>query len=183
MLRHLDDLLFGRSRRKRLHRMGAFTAPTPYVSAGTPGPGAQMPDGFSSKIVFTLYPNIPMWELTPKFGGIDGGAPIKTSSMRNTLWHTAAARTLLQAEDTEVEVSFQPDLWNKAVLHLLNKNGVITEWFPDGSTLCYYGWLGKIGQFSLSEGELPKCAITIHKSNRDANGAEFGPVLAPASGT
>jgi hypothetical protein len=170
-----------RALRKRTLSLMA-TAPTT-TNPVTPGPGVQMPDGFSSKIVFALYPTCPFWELVPKFGGVDGGAPIKLSSMRNTLWHTAAARTLLMAEDTEVEVSFQPDLWNKVVSHLLNQNGSVTEWFPDGSSLSYYGWLGKLGQMSMQEGELPKCGITIHKSCRDASGNEVGPVMTPATGT
>jgi|HubBroStandDraft_2_1064218.scaffolds.fasta_scaffold04681_9 hypothetical protein len=184
----LDRYLSPRKRRRaRLRRMtlGMWgTPPTPY--AGTPpypAPGLQMPDGFSAKIVFTLYPTCPFWEVEPKFGGIDGGAPIKLSTMRNVLWHTAAPRTLLMAEDTEVEVSYQPDLIDKVINHLINKNGVVTEFFPDGTTFCYYGWLGKLGAMSMQEGSMPKSSITIHRSNRDAAGLEAGPVLTPAVGT
>jgi len=154
------------------------------VQFHTPG-GVQMPDGFSTKVVFALMPTCPFWEITPQIGGIDGGELIKISSMRNTLWHTAKFRTLLKAEDTEVKVSFDPRLYNEVKANLINRNTTVSEWFPDGSTLTYFGGLRKMGKMSMSEGELPTTDITISKTNIDPsdNQTEYGPVMSPAAGT
>lgn len=146
--------------------------------------GVQMPDGFSTKISMSLLPTAPMWELSVKIGGVDGGEKIKISTMRNTLWHTAKFRTLLMQQDTSVEVSFDPKVLED-IKAVANKNQTITFWFPDGSTYAFFGAVTKIGELSMEEGTLPKATVTFCASNIDPadNKSEFGPVFTPATGT
>jgi hypothetical protein len=70
------------------------------------------------------------------------------------------------------------------LLSQCNKDDTITETYPDGSTLAYYGWLKSAKPQSKKEGEFPKLTVEIVPSNWDAtNNVEEKEVFTPAGGT
>ena len=158
------------------------------MAAPTPTPrtlptGWKMPDGFKCLITLSLKPAINLWERDVKTGGMDGGEKIDTSTQHNIRWRTFQPRQLITLTDLTMDCAYDPDV-HSDVLSILNVPQTITEFYPDGTTQCYYGYVQKFEKAALKEGEFPMATVTVTPTNWDAtNNVEAAPVLTPASGT
>lgn len=161
------------------------TPPTPTARGALTG--YKMPDGYQSYVTFASNPTITLWEKAVKPPGIDGGEPIDTTTMHNIKWRTFSPRSLLKLDPITFTCAYDPDaVWNSTtgVVHLCDlKNDTITVLYPEGSTVCFYGFLQKFEPAELKEGEFPEATATIMPTNWDNAGqSEQGPVFSP-SGT
>lgn len=166
-----------------------MAAPTPGVKPTIPTGYFLNPDGFRSLIVFSQNPGIALWPVTLKFGGYDGGAKINVTTMYNVEWRTFRLRQLKEKEDTTGKFGFDPNIFGVGtgfgLKNLINNDrGVITEFYPDGGSLCYYGGLMKFSNPEFKEGDFPQADCTIVCTNWDyTNSVEAGPVWTPALAT
>ncbi len=161
-----------------------MSAPTP-STRGTPA-GFKYPDGWVSKISFERNPTIGFWEIGVQPGAIDGGEPIKITTMHNTARHTKAAPGLIEDGDLELEAAYDPAyISNTAgIEQLINKNGSITQQWPDGTTKTFFGWLRSFAPQKLEAGKFPTASVKIVQSNYDPVArVEAGPVWANVTGT
>ena len=145
--------------------------------------GIKLDDGFPTKIAFNRLPNVAIWEITVKPTGIDGGEAIETTNMHNLKWRTMAARKLVTLTESTIKFAYDPKI-KQQIQSLINKEGSITEWFPDGSKLSYFGYLRTVDFDDNAEGTRPEGTATITPTNWDpVNRVEADPVLTEVAGT
>ena len=128
----------------------------PSTTARVTPSGVKLTDGYRSTMAFARAPNIGFWEMTVKPPGMDGGDKIDTTTMLNDQWRTSDARALVTLTDSTIRVAYDPNMYNDIREKLLNQPGSVTVHFPDGSTLDFYGFLGKFEPSELKEGEMPQ---------------------------
>lgn len=138
-------------------------------------------DGHSTTISLTGA-GVTFWEKTVQPPGLEGGEPIDTTNMRNTVWRTSAPRRLKTATPCEATVSYDPTTYT-SIREAINVNQQITVTFPDGGTIAFYGFLKTFTPEALQEGQEPSARITIIPTNTDTDGAESAPVITGGSGT
>lgn len=136
---------------------------------------AYLTDGFPTTVDFALAPSVhfKIKSLTPP--GMDGGGENDTTTMENTQWRTRQPKFLVTLSEMNGTAAYDPVVYDEIVTSLLNKNGVITINFPDGSTLGFYGWLDKFTPNEVTEGSQPTASFTIIPSNQDSLYAEQAP--------
>lgn len=140
-------------------------------------------DGFSSVFAFAIDPDVALWEKTVKPPGYDGGEPIDTTTMHNSEWRTMAPRQLITMSALTGTAAYDPVLYTQ-LRSLINVEGAITQHFPDGSKISFYGFLQKWEPDALAEGKQPECQFTIVVTNQDpTTGAEEDPVYVDVAGT
>lgn len=155
--------------------------PTP-TARGTPS-GIRLDDGFSSKITLSLAPTIAFWEKMVKPPGLDGGEKVATSTMHNVTYRTFGPRKLKTLMDITAKCAYDPVIYQD-VLAQINVRQTVTVSFPDGSTLCFFGFLQKFEADELQEGTQPEATITFVPTNTDpTTGAEAAAVLTNVAGT
>lgn len=111
-------------------------------------------------------------ELTPP--GLDGGGENDTTTFRNNQWRTKQPKKLLTLTNGSVVGQYDPAIYDQ-ILQIINVNGVIAVYYPDGSYLVFYGWLGSFTPATHVEGQMPTATCNIFCSNQDENGDEVGP--------
>lgn len=158
-----------------------MAAPTP--TARVLPAGIKLDDGFKCVTTFALDPDIELWEIETGIPGLDGGDPINTTTMHNVRWRTMAARALITLSEATIKAAFDPVVYTN-LLSILNVETTITETFPDGSTLAYFGFMRMLTFDPLVEGTMPTCTVTKTPTNWDPVGkVEADPVLSSVSGT
>lgn len=147
------------------------------TTARTTPHGIKMDDGFSTKIAFAADPDVSFWEKTVTPPGIDGGDAIETTTMHNTTWRSMAARALKTLTESSITVAWDPQVYDQIVA-LVNVEGLITVWFPNGDALDFYGYLKSFTPGDMSEGSPPEAEISIVPTNiNPTTGAEAAPVF------
>lgn len=143
-----------------------------------------MPEGFSAVVAFALAPSINLWEKTPKPPSIDGGDPIDITTQHNLTVITRYPRALIDIGEVSFGCAYESDSFKKIMSTLVNRNGSITFWLPDGGNIAFWGYLRKFEPGELKIGDFPEAAVTIVVTNYDhSNKVEAVPVITPASGT
>lgn len=146
--------------------------------------GFKMGDGYRTAISFSRLPSASFWEKTVKPVGVDGGGPVDTTTMRNNKWRTMQPKFLKTLSEVTVEVAWDPDAYNQIINNLINANAAISIWYPDRTSVDFYGILTKFEPGNHVEGEMPLAAMSIFPSNWDpVNFVEADPVVTPAAGT
>ncbi len=155
----------------------------PVAAARSTPLGIFMDDGHSTKVAFSLDPDISLWEKTVTPPGIETGDPVDTSTMHNTVWRTFAERALKTLTPMTFTAAYDPDAYDE-VLAIAGTNGTITVHFPDLSTLAFFGILQNFQPGEHSEGAQPEATCTITPTNYDpVNNVEAGPVMTEIAGT
>lgn len=154
----------------------------PTTTARSTPLGIKLDDGYSTKIACAADPDISFWERTITPPGIDGGEPIDTTTMHNTVWRTMSPRSLRTMTPVTVSAAYDPDIYDEAAA-LINLNREWTVTFPDGSTLDFWGALTQFTPGELVEGTFPEASITIVPTNQDNAGDEQAPVMTEVAGT
>lgn len=154
----------------------------PVTALGIPA-AYKLQDGFSCRVVFSLDPTVEMYIKTVTPPELDGGEMIPSSNMHNTKWHTGSPRTLVKLGDGQCKVAWNPICYQNIISLVMNQKGSVTYWFPDGSTLAVWGYLGKFTPSEFQEGNQPEATVVIKHTNYDyTNHVECGP-LYTAGGT
>ena len=155
----------------------------PTLTARQDPAGIKLKDGYKSVYAFNRDPDISLWEMEVGPPGMDGGDAIETSTMHNDIWRTMAARALKTLTESTFTFAYDPAVYTQ-LNNLINEEGSITQHFPDGSTLTFYGYLRVVEFDPLVEGEMPTGTATVTPTNQDpVTGAEEGPVVASVAGT
>lgn len=165
--------------------MGAPATTAP----GTPA-GVKLDDGFASCFAFALLPSVSLWETETQMPGLDGGDAIDTTTHRSKKVRQRTPRKLFDVTETTHTCRYNKSTYDQIKNTLLNKNGSITQHFPDGvptdtesglglgSSLSYFGYISKIDPKAFKEGEPPEIEITIVPTNTDpSDGSEAVPVF------
>ena len=142
-----------------------------------------MPDGYKSVVAFSLNPFICLWERAITFSGRDGGEPIPYSSMHSVDYLNFRPRALVKGTDLVMRCGYDPRAFNEgdASIHqsldaMLNTDQTITQFFPSGAWVAFFGWLRSAIYNEHTEGNPPEVTITVTPSFWDAtNSVAAGP--------
>ncbi len=138
--------------------------------------GYQTLIGFDSAPGIALYANIKEKTVTPP--GVDNTGSIDITTMRNAQWRTKFPKQLMTLTAMTFTVSYDPGFY-ASIVAMTGQIDVITVYFPDGSTLAFYGFVDKIIPGENKEGEFPTATMTIEPTNMDETDAEVGPDFTP----
>jgi hypothetical protein len=155
----------------------------PAVTVRTTPTGNMLKDGFSTLIALSIDPDISFWEKSVQPPGIDGGDPVKTSTMHNTDWHTMRPRKLKDMSPASTTVAWDPLTYGN-IVDAVNKDTSVTLHFPSGDSLSFFGFLQKFEPGDMKEGEQPEAKITIVCTNWDyENNVESAPLITVSAGS
>lgn len=158
-----------------------MAAPTP--TARITPTGRFLGDGHQTLVTFSLDPDILLWEKSITPPGLEADDLNDTTNMHNVQYRTKSPRALITMTDSTFTAQYDPAVYPLIEL-IINRPQVITEHFPDGSSICYFGVLKSFIPGELAEGTVPEATCTIVPTNQDPTTcAEEGPVWTPGSGT
>lgn len=123
---------------------------------------------------------VQFWEISVTPPGIMGGGANRTSTMRNTTYHTKQPKSLIELSDCTAKVSYHPEIY-ESILEIILVNKWIRITWPDGNMLGFWGWLDEIKFGDVQSGEQPEADITIICSNQDTECEEAAPVYEEAA--
>ena len=109
--------------------------------------------------------------------GIDGGDPIDTSTMSNTLYETSSPQTLVAITNTTITAAYDPGDWD-TILAAVNTNQAIIITFADASTFTFWGFLKSFTPNEHTTGADATAECEIVATNTDGSGEEIAPVQA-----
>ena len=159
--------------------------PSPRVYPG----GVQLPNGFSTKIVLSALPAADFFEQTVMAPGYDGGDAIAQTTMLNVAWRTFRPRNLKTLTPITVKAAYDPGFFENcsghaAITQVINVEQTITVAYPEGTTIAFFGYVGKVEPEANEEGKLPLLTLTITPTNWDYQGnVEAGPTVSSTHGT
>jgi len=149
--------------------------------------GIPLQDGYQTLIGFSLNDEVKVWEKSGPSPGIEGGDPIEETTMHNDTWRTFSPRALKTLEPITWTCGYDPDSYtdddDNQIAEMINVEQTITIYFPDGSTLAFFGYIQNFQPQDHTEGEQPEAQITIVPTNRDSSRAEQAPVMVETAGT
>lgn len=158
-----------------------MAAPTPTVRI-TP-PGIMLEEGHQALITFLADPNIDLWEKQVTPPAFDNGDKVDTSTQHNSVFTTSAPSSLIEVGDSQFTCGYDPVAYNQ-IKAICGVRTVVTVRFPDGSTLCFYGYLKSFTPGPLAEGQPVEATVVVVCTNWDYNNnVEAGPVMTEVAGT
>ena len=125
---------------------------------------ARLNDGYQTLLSPSLDSDIKFWEKEVTPPGISGGEAIDTTTMHNSTWRTFAPRALKTLTEISMQAAYNPVVYDD-VLPLINVNQLWTLFFPDGSTLEFWGYLKEFTPGANKEGEQPTADLKIQPTN------------------
>lgn len=139
--------------------------------------GKMLKDGHRTTFTMQNYPGLNLKEKEVKGVGYDGNEEIDTTTMFNNLVRTYAPRKLIKGTAAQVKASYDTDVL-PTLLGQINTEQSFTETYPNGSTLCWYGFLKSAEREAHKEGEQPTFNLTVVPTFADpSTGAEVLPVF------
>lgn len=158
-----------------------IAAPTP--TARTLPTGTKEPEGFPVLVTFSLNPGLWFWEKVSKPLAYDDGEPIDQTTQFNVKFMTKAPRALIDTPPLHSKGMYDPDIYSQ-IITMIGTRQTITHKFPNGSTVCFYGYVQKFEPEDTEIGKAPEADITYVVTNWDqVNQVEAGPAYASAHGT
>lgn len=141
---------------------------------------AFLEDGYSTLVTFDLDNAVALLEVSVTPPGYEGGDSIDVTTMRNTLYKTFAAQGLITVSESSLVVAYDPVVYGNIQSNLINKNGIITFTFSDGSSIDIWGYLKNFTPNECAIGERPTANCTVTPTNRNNSQQEVAPVYTPA---
>ena len=158
-----------------------MTPPTPSVR-GTPS-GRKLGDGYRTLVSISGDLTISFFEKAVTPPGFEGENPNDTTSMLNDHWRTFSPRHLITMTPMSMTALYDPAAFAD-VEAAVNIPKTVTVHFPDGSSLCFYGFLKSFKPGSLEEGKVPEATVEIQPTNQDPlTCSEESPIFTAATGT
>lgn len=158
-----------------------MAAPTP-TTRQDPN-GRALGDGYPILITFASDPDIEFWEQSVTPPAFDGGDPVDATTQHNTTYRTKSPGSLIEVQDVSADVLYDPLVY-PSVVAIINRATTVTVHFPDGSSLCFYGYLRSFKPNAAKEKEKPMATVTIVVTNMDPSDcSEYGPVYTAGPGT
>lgn len=143
----------------------------------------RLDDGYQALIVFASIPDLPIFEKTVQPGAFEGGDPIMTSTMLNSVWETKAPQRLKSIDDIIVVAAYDPGEIDE-LNSLINLPDSVTVAWPDGSAQAQWAYLRRAEFSPLTKGEQPEVTLTIVVTNWDPiECVEAGPVFIDGTGS
>lgn len=139
-------------------------------------------DGFRTRVSFAANPSVKLRIKAVTPVGLDGGGPIPDTTMENSTVRTDAPKSLITVTGGQFEAKYDPAVYTE-ILSLINVNNLITNSFPDGSAIYYWGWLNSFQPNQHTEGGEPLANCTFHASNRNASDVETAPTYSATTTT
>lgn len=135
---------------------------------------AVLEDGFATIVSFAANPTVKFYEKTITPPGMDGMGPIDVTTMRNTLYRTAAPKKLKKLTAMTMSVSYDDQVFSATeVWAMMQVNQLITITFPDGHTFAFWGFLDKFQPQELGvQEDQPMATVTIEPTMRNGSGVE-----------
>lgn len=157
----------------------------PSVTALANPAGIALENGYRTAMAFDRLPTFSVFEKQVTPPEVDGGEPIDTTTMRRTKWRTHAPSALLSLKPFTYKGAYDPNMYNQVINTLINQPGSITIWFPDNSTVSFFGYLQKATpETHENDSKQPEITITVVPTNWDPiNKVEAAPAIASVSGT
>ena len=144
--------------------------------------GTYLDDGFTTKIAFSLDPDISLWERAATPPPLEGGDPIDTTTFWNSTYRTQAPRTLIGVGAGQMECAYDPAVYDQ-IIAILNTLGEITVHQPNTDTLDFQGWMRSFTPSNHEDGTMPTATVVFEVSNKTAGGTESGPNFTDGGGT
>ncbi len=144
---------------------------------------SRIDDGHPTTISFGSTPSgetLLFWEKEVTPPGLDGGGPINTTTMRNTIWRTMMPKKLVTLTTGSFVAAYDPAVLDQLVA-MLNVQCQIVITHEDGSTWTFWGWLDKFTLNACVEGDQPTATCSIEPANQNTSGEEVGPVYTEAA--
>jgi len=142
---------------------------------GTPS-GDYLRDGYQSLVAIGADTNIKLWEKQVTPPGVEGGDAIDITTMWNYDWRTFAPRSLKTLTEMTFTAAYDPAVYDEIVA-AINVNDENTVYFPDGSSITFWGYLKNFTPGANAEGAQPEATVTIVPTNENA-GTEEPPIYA-----
>lgn len=153
-----------------------------YTARQTPQ-GIRLEDGYQSLFAFAADPDVSLWEIETGLPGLDGGEPINTTTQHNVNLRTMAPRALKTMTAFTTRCAYDPQVYEDLDA-LINVETAITNHFPDGTRLAFWGFLQKFEPDGLVDGTFPTAQVTIVPTNTDpSDGTEANFVMDDIPGT
>lgn len=157
----------------------------PVAGTRTTPTGIALENGAKCVFGFAALPAASLWELTCKPPGMDGGDLIDLTNMWNETVKTKAFQDVVDFTDSTFTFQYDPNIYSASqLLGLLNVATTVTIFFPDLSTLAFFGGLRVLEFDPLVRGTVPTGTATVSPTNRDPVAkTEETPVLTSVAGT
>lgn len=160
-----------------------MAAPTPGTRAARIPAGIRLDEGYQTLISFARLPTIGLWEKSVQPPGYDGGEAINITTMHSIVFRNKAPAALIDVTNHSLKVAYDPAVY-ASLLGLINYRDTVTVFFPDGSTLAYYGYMQKFEPDALEEGKQPEATVSIVVTNYDyVNHVYAAPAYTNVAGT
>lgn len=158
-----------------------MAAPTP--SARPTPSGKRLHDGWQTLVAFKARLTLAFWVTQVDPPGLEGDSPKELGTMHNTRWRTMMPRRLITMTPFSITVMWDPVLYS-TIVAAVNVVDTITIFFPDLSSVCFYGFLKSFKPDALEEGKLPTAKLEIVPTNTDPSDcSEAAPVYTAGPGT
>lgn len=145
--------------------------------------GIRLDNGYQSVVGFSLAPNLAIFEKSIQPPAMDGGDPIPTSTMMNTIYETKAPQCLVDFDDAVIVAAYDPDVLSD-LFNMLNTPQASSFAYPDGSYYTVWGYIRRVEPSPLVKGEQPELTLTWVTTNWDpVNCVEAGPVFVDGTGS
>lgn len=159
-----------------------MAAPAPSQRVA-PTNSVRLENGYRSLVTFSLDTNLDVFEKAVTPAGYDGGEPINTADMFRNFWQTQAPRALVKMTPLTMVCNYDPKVYSQ-LKAMYNKRQTITEWYPNGDNLAYFGYIQKVDRNSHADGTQPEMTITVIPTNEDpTTHEEEDPVFTEYTGT
>lgn len=103
---------------------------------------------------------------------------IDTTTMRTQVVRTASSKSLITIDVLTMHVQYDPvayaALGPQGAFPLLGLLGLVTVYFPDGSSWENFGWMDKFTPTSHKEGEFPTAELKVDWRNKNNAGLQLG---------
>lgn len=146
---------------------------TPSLTPPNPT-GIKMCQGYATVVNFGTKPSLAFWAVSVTPLGLDGGDAIDCTTMHSVTFREHDPRSLITTTDMKIEGFYDPAIWAD-LLALVNKIDTITIFFPDTSTLAFFGFLRQAEYGALKEGETAMMTLTVVGTHRDPVAGTLAP--------
>jgi hypothetical protein len=159
--------------------MGVPPTPTAAVNPG----GRKMGAGYPMLVTFSLDPDLEVFpiEVTPV--GVEGLPSVDTTTQWNVRYSTQHLSPLVKGTDGHMTAMYDPI----SIVSLVAMTGipqVITEHYPTGDSICYYGAVQSAVKGPLKRGTLPTMEVKWQATFEDPSDCSEQPIVfTPGAGT